>query len=56
MNRLKPINRNTSKKVVTTVNITEDLMELLDAEVVRINSSGRSETIRLILEEYFKEV
>jgi metal-responsive CopG/Arc/MetJ family transcriptional regulator len=55
MARLQPGEPVPLKSFITTVTLTEELDQLLKAEQERVNASSRSDLVRRILEEYFKQ-
>jgi metal-responsive CopG/Arc/MetJ family transcriptional regulator len=54
MARLKPI-KNGDSDIVTSITLTKQLSREVTKEQKRIGARSKSEMIRLILEEYFKQ-
>jgi metal-responsive CopG/Arc/MetJ family transcriptional regulator len=56
MARLNPVTDKVQKpNLITSVNLNIEMIEKLKEEMTRIGIASRSDLIRMILEEYFKE-
>lgn len=56
MKRLEPIQtRSKTPGGPTSINLSIEQLEKVDAEVVRIGARGRSDLIRMIIDLYFED-
>ena len=55
MARLKPIKETTPNGVITSISVTKEINAQLVKEQKRTGVRSKSELIRLIIEEYFKQ-